>query len=567
MADLDLVLAPTSSARSPGTRQVLEGELVVRSGARYARVDDSAALWGPVVGGAGADDGDTILLGISQDGRPFVIYPTGGGAESGVEVDATASTTTLAPGAQATVAVSEPTPNLFDFAFGIPTGTQGPQGITGATGPQGSTGATGSTGPKGDTGSQGPQGAHGVKGDTGAQGVAGPQGAQGPKGDTGATGPMGTVYDSDQVGTVKAFSGKTIPTNWMLADGRQLQRASYPTLADVLGVPVGQATFNLPNLTSRFLLGSDAAASNLYATGGESSHVLTVAEMASHNHGGATGGGTSGARDRSQSHSHVFGYYPRADNNAAAGNTVAQPADGYWGYAVQASDTPDHLHSIPPLAIGAQGGGAAHNTMPPYVVLAFMIKATGAQIDAAGALVGPQGPPGVNATPPLVSALPGAPIDGQECYYLADAAAGVVWRLRYRAASSSAYKWECIGGSPLTAQSTAAATVGNALAEAPDNVPRLIAPLAGDWILDYQAQCSHGVAGGYVGVQAFVGAVPEASSYAVSSTAGYSVTVSGSQVRFAGITAGSAAGLRFTTSSGTGSVYWRAISLRPARVG
>jgi hypothetical protein len=75
------------------------------------------------------------------------------------------------------------------------------------------------------------------------------------------------------------------------------------------------------------------------------------------------------------------------------------------------------------------------------------------------------------------------------------------------------------------------------------------------------------VAGGYVGVQAFVGAVPEASSYAVSSTAGYSVTVSGSQVRFAGITAGSAAGLRFTTSSGNGSVYWRAISLRPARVG
>jgi microcystin-dependent protein len=524
---LDQVLATPPS--SPATREVLEGTLVVRGSDRYARVDDSAALWGPVVGGDGATDGDVVLLGISQTGQPYVVHPaTATGGEPG------------------------------------PPGPQGPIGPTGATGPQGvkgDTGSQGAQGVKGDTGSTGPTGAQGV------QGVAGPQGVQGPKGDVGATGPMGTVYDSDQVGTVKAFSGKTIPTNWMLADGRTLQRATYPTLADVLGVAAGASTFTLPNLTSRFLLGANATLSDLNALGGESAHTLTVAEMPSHNHGGATGGGTSGARDRSQSHSHVFGYYPRADNNAAAGNTVAQPADGYWGYAVQASDTPDHLHSIPPLAIGAQGGGAAHNTMPPYVVLAFMIKATGAQIDAAGALVGPQGPPGVNATPPLVSALPGAPIDGQECYYLADAAAGVVWRLRYRAASSSAYKWECIGGSPLTAQSTAAATVGNALAEAPDNVPRLIAPLAGDWILDYQAQCSHGVAGGYVGVQAFVGAVPEASSYAVSSTAGYSVTVSGSQVRFAGITAGSAAGLRFTTSSGTGSVYWRAISLRPARVG
>jgi microcystin-dependent protein len=347
MPDLDQVLAAPPS--SPGTREIVEGELVVRTDGRYARVDDSGALWGPVVGGDGAADGDAILVGISQDGRPFVLYPSGGGGDV-VEVDATASTTTLAPGAPATVDVTEPSDNLFAFAFGIPTGAQGPQGVKGDTGAQGAAGAqgpqgaTGAQGAKGDTGAAGAQGAQGPIGATGPQG---PQGAQGVKGDTGAAGPMGTVYDSDQIGTVKAFAGKTIPTNWMLADGRQLQRATYPALADVLGVPVGQATFNLPNLTSKFLLGGNATLSDLNAVGGESSHVLTAAEMPSHNHGGATGTGMSGARDRSQSHSHVFGYYPRADNGATAGNTVAQPADGYWGYAFRRRTRPTTCTASP----------------------------------------------------------------------------------------------------------------------------------------------------------------------------------------------------------------------------
>jgi hypothetical protein len=73
--DLDQVLAPPAS--SPGTRQIVEAELVVRGAERWARVDDSAALWGPLIGGEGLGNGATIVLAISQDGRPFVIYPQG----------------------------------------------------------------------------------------------------------------------------------------------------------------------------------------------------------------------------------------------------------------------------------------------------------------------------------------------------------------------------------------------------------------------------------------------------------------------------------------------------------
>lgn len=51
--------------------------------------------------------------------------------------------------------------------------------------------------------------------------------------------------------------------------------------------------------------------------------------------------------------------------------------------------------------------------------------------------------------PTAVTVLPAAPFDGQEIYYAADAANGVIWHLRYNAASASAYKWEFVGGSSL----------------------------------------------------------------------------------------------------------------------
>ena len=179
--------------------------------------------------------------------------PGAPGASASVTVG---STTTLSPGADATVTNSGDTRNAI-LNFGIPTGAQGPQGIQGPKGdpgPMGQTGAKGDTGaaatvqvgntntgapgtnaqvtnagnehfavfnftiPRGDKGEKGATGAQGAKGDTGEQG---PQGIQGPKGDTGSvksevvselpeTGEEDTFYLVNREATEQTATGKAI---------------------------------------------------------------------------------------------------------------------------------------------------------------------------------------------------------------------------------------------------------------------------------------------------------------------------------------------------------------------
>jgi microcystin-dependent protein len=178
-------------------------------------------------------------------------------------------------------------------------------------------------------------------------------------GDTGAP----TLYDSDPVGTVKTFAGSVIPTNWMLADGRAISRTTYAALFTAIGttfgVGDGSSTFNIPDLRSKFIYGANAETAQ-GGTGGESAHTLTAAEMPSHSH-------TVTARGNQGPVSDMF----------ALGTTLSQV-----------------LGTINAADVGSAGGNGSHNNLPPYILMAQIIKVAGATINAGGALVGPQGPPG-----------------------------------------------------------------------------------------------------------------------------------------------------------------------------
>lgn len=70
----------------------------------------------------------------------------------------------------------------------------------------------------GTTGATGLRGVTGIQGRTGVQGVTGKQGATGLRGATG----LSTI----PVGTIQMFAGSTIPTGWLLCDGKYIPTSS-----------------------------------------------------------------------------------------------------------------------------------------------------------------------------------------------------------------------------------------------------------------------------------------------------------------------------------------------------
>jgi microcystin-dependent protein len=96
------------------------------------------------------------------------------------------------------------------------------------------------------------------------------------------------------------------------------------------------------------------------ATGGEGNHTLTIAELAAHDHGG-TGNPTT----------HPFLIDISGSHNVVIGSITTVPTGGGVGGGPNFAQPllPDHVHSIP-----SQGGGNAHNNMPPFVLGTWYMK-------------------------------------------------------------------------------------------------------------------------------------------------------------------------------------------------
>jgi len=168
--------------------------------------------------------------------------------------------------------------------------------------------------------------------------------------------------DTDDIpGTIKTIAGTRIPQNYMLANGSSQLRTALPDLFAEIGTKYGSVDgthFNLPDLRTKFIYGTAAAdLSDVGTTGGEATHALTTAELASHVH--------------NIDHAHALQMAGSAGGNAFAQTSGGTVFDAAAGSPVKFTSG---------LNSAAAGSGTAHNNLPPYVLMAYIIKVTGASI-------------------------------------------------------------------------------------------------------------------------------------------------------------------------------------------
>jgi len=174
--------------------------------------------------------------------------------------------------------------------------------------------------------------------------------------------------------------------------------------------------------------------------------------------------------------------------------------------------------------------------------------------------------------PALVSSLPGSPADGQEVYYLADAANGIVWHLRYRTAATGSYKWEVLGQPPpLTAEQPADAGTASVGWVAITPTAAVTPPLAGVYDFTLGGTMWNGTAGqaSLMGFQAGAAAVNEPGDtiQVVAAGANQFVSLWRSDMRRTVTVAGTGYGTAGRVSGGASGIRNRHISARPVRVG
>lgn len=196
------------------------------------------------------------------------------------------------------------------------------------------------------------------------------------------------------VGSIIPFAGSTIPTGFLVCDGRAIDRSTYSQLFDVIGTTYGSgdgiSTFNLPNLVGRTFVGASQTL-DIGNNGGEEAHSLLSTEFAEHDHG-IPGHG----------HSSAFTF-----KTPELTHTVTQPATTYtatWGtvnpnlgsginaytgsgtaemtrstnlsvadHAAAACTVTGGVTDAPAFDTESTGLSTPHDNMMPYLTLTYLI--------------------------------------------------------------------------------------------------------------------------------------------------------------------------------------------------
>ena len=235
-------------------------------------------------------------------------------------------------------------------------------------------------------------------------------------------------------GAITMFGGSTAPEGWLLCDGSAVSRTTYSALFSIIGTTYGtgdgSSTFNLPDLGGKFALGKSSTHA-LATTGGVETVTLTAAQsgVPAHSHGlnshthtydkaSTPTGSTTLTTNQIPAHTHgsksltgTFRAYGDTgsiglggDGSIMAAGIVSTDGTFDWapgyehrtGYGVKINATHEHTsvgggqghtHTVSTSSTNtgqasgstanntASAATAAHNNMPPYLTINYIIKA------------------------------------------------------------------------------------------------------------------------------------------------------------------------------------------------
>lgn len=145
-------------------------------------------------------------------------------------------------------------------------------------------------------------------------------------------------------GEIRMWGGATAPTGWILCQGQAISRVTYAILyaaiGTIFGAGNGSSTFNVPDLQDKFPIGKSGSVA-LGATGGEAAHQLSTTEIPNH------------------SHAFAWQIYDYGNHNFSGTGLNPVVLDNTGASVSGTTGT---------------GGDGAHNNIPPYQAVNFIIK-------------------------------------------------------------------------------------------------------------------------------------------------------------------------------------------------
>jgi len=168
---------------------------------------------------------------------------------------------------------------------------------------------------------------------------------------------------------------------WLKCDGRSMSRTRFPALFDLIGTTYGSddaQTFKLPDCRGRVVgcigTGSGLTARSAGTSLGEETHILTIPEMPTHNHGITDPGHAHAITDPGHTHSYVNNTNDQNTDNAFATETAADQADlnqttgsSTTGITVNTNTTG--------ITTVTTGNSLAHNNMQPTIFIGHVFIA------------------------------------------------------------------------------------------------------------------------------------------------------------------------------------------------